>query len=140
VGEVLLVLEGVGLGEDAAIAVAEERDFAQVESLTDGFDVLDHGFDGVEASVLEALRAAGTALVNEDEAVGARQWEQVGQKVSVVGAGAAVDDDKRGSATEGHVIDENAVGVNETFLLGIDGGDGLGGGERCRERTRNRNG
>ena len=81
--------------------------------------------------VLKALGSAGAALVNEDEAVGAGQREQVGEKVSVVGAGAAVDDDQRGACAEGYVVDEDAVGVNETFLLGVDGGGGLGMGDGC---------
>ena len=46
-GEVLLVFEGVGLGEDAAATVAEKRDFAQVEGYAHVLNVFDHGFDGV---------------------------------------------------------------------------------------------
>ena len=74
-GEVLLVFEGVGLCEDAAVAVAEKRDFAQVEGLANGFNVFNHVFNGVEAYVLQALGIAGAALVNEDEAVGAGKRE-----------------------------------------------------------------
>jgi hypothetical protein len=48
-GEVLLVLEGVGLSEDAAATVTEEGDFAEVEGHAHGFDVFDVRFDGVEA-------------------------------------------------------------------------------------------
>jgi hypothetical protein len=135
-GEVLLVFEGVGLGEDASATVAEERDFAQVESLADRFYVFDHGLDGVKARVLKALGAAGAALVNEDKAVGAGQRKQVRQKVGVVGAGTAVDDDQRGALAEGHVIDEDSVGVNETLLLGVDGGGGLGSGCGCGESVK----
>jgi len=139
-GEVLLVFEGVGLGQDAAATVAEERDFAQVKGHAHVLDVFDHGLDGIFARVLKALGTAGAALVDEDEAVGAGQREQVRQKVSVVGAGSAMDDDQRGACAEGHVIDEHAVGVDKTFLLGINGGSGLGGYRLGQEGTHNRHG
>jgi hypothetical protein len=37
-----------------------------------------------------------------------------------------MDDDQRGAVAEGLVIDEHAVGVDKTVLLGVDGGGGLG--------------
>ncbi len=45
--EVLLVLERVGLGQDAAATVAEKIDLAQVERDADGFNVVGHGLNGV---------------------------------------------------------------------------------------------
>jgi hypothetical protein len=40
-----------------------------------------------------------------------------------------MQDDQRGAGAEGHVVDEDAVGVNEALLLWVDGGldDGWGG-------------
>ncbi len=94
------------------------------------------GFDGVKARVLKALGAAGAALVNEDEAVSAGQRKQVRQEVVVAGAGTAMEDDERGAGAEGHVIDEDAVGVNEALLLGVDGGGGLGGAATAAARAK----
>jgi hypothetical protein len=84
VGEVLLVLEGVGLGQDAAATVAEEGDFAQVEGHAHVLNVLDVGLDGVAAGVLQALGAARAALVDEDEAMGAGQRQKPGEPVPSV--------------------------------------------------------
>ena len=36
-----------------------------------------------------------------------------------------MDDDQRGAFTKGYVIDEHAVGVDKSLLLGVDGGGGL---------------
>jgi hypothetical protein len=49
-----------------------------------------------------------------------------------------MQDDQRGAGAEGHVVDEDAVGVNEALLLWVYGGlsDGRGsegGGEKQSE-------
>ncbi len=126
--DVLLILERVSLGQHAAATVAEQIDLAQVECDADGLNVLDIALDGVLVHVLQALGLAGAALVNENEAMGARQREQPGKEVGMVGTGTAVEDHKWRAFAELDVVDEYAVGVDEALLHRVDGGGGLGGG------------
>ena len=114
----LLVLERVGLGQHAAATVPEQRDFAQAEGHAHGFNVVARRFDGVFARVLQALGPAGAALIDEDEPMRARQGQQPGQEVGVVGAGAAMQHHQRRAFAELDVVDEHAVGVDEAILLG----------------------
>ena len=92
------------------------------------------------ADVLEALGLAGAALVDKDEAVGAGQGQQPGQKVGVVCAGTAVEDNQRRAFAEFNVVDEHAVGVDVALVLGVDGGRACAAagarldGERRRKR------
>ena len=68
-GKILLILQRVGLRQNAAVRVSQHADLAEAQGLAYGFDVLDHIFDGVAGGILQRLRAAGAALVNEDEPV-----------------------------------------------------------------------
>ena len=47
---------------------------------------------------------------------------EVRQEIIVGSAGAAVNDEERLAASEGLVVDHDAVGVDVTFADGIDGG------------------
>ena len=58
VAEVLLILEGVGLGQNAAIAVAKERDLAKMKCDANILDIFHHGLDSVEAGIMKALGPA----------------------------------------------------------------------------------
>ena len=138
VAEILRVLEGIGLGENAAATVAQQVDLTEVESDAEGFDVFDIGLDGVLVDIFKAFGAAGAALVEEDEAVGAGEREEPGQEVVVGGAGAAVEDDERSAGAEADVVEEHAVGVHVALLRIEDGGRlGAGGkGDRQSEEER----
>ena len=131
VAEVLLILECVGLGQHAAATVAEQVDFAQVESHAHGFDVFDVALDGVLARILQALGPARAALVDEDEPVRARQGQQPGQEVGVVCAGTAMQDHERRAFAEFDVVNEHAVGVDKAVLQRIDGRRGLSAKRSC---------
>lgn len=68
--------------------------------------------------VLELPKSSRTALVHEDEPVGAGQRQQVRKKV-VVGARTAMQHDQWGSLSYLRVVQEQAVNI-EAFLDGID--------------------
>ncbi len=129
----LLILERVGLGQHAAATVPEQRDFAQAESNAHGFNVLHVALNGVLARVLQALGAAGAALIDKDEAMGARQGQQPGQEVGVVGAGTAMQHHQRRAFAEFHVVDEHAVGVDKAILHRVDGRGSVVGSGLCSE-------
>ncbi len=111
-GEVLLVFQGVGLRENAAVGVAQKRDAAEGEFLAYSFNILHHGIHGVAGRVIQFLRFARSALVDEGELMVSRQRREIGQEIIVRSAGSAVDDDKGTALAEGLVVNEDAVGIH----------------------------
>ena len=141
VREVLLVFESVGLRQYAAIAVAQQRDLAQVERDAHILDILDHRFHCVLARILQALRLARAPLVDEDEPMRARQRKQPRQKVGMIRSRPAVHHHERRSLAERHVVDQDAMGIDVAFLLRIDRRRGLRAERRShagRERERSK--
>ena len=133
--EIFLILERIGLRQDAAVGVPKQTDLTQAERLADGFAIFHHVFHGVLRDVIQFFGFAGAAFVNEDEPVMPRQRQQVGQEIIVRGARAAVDDHQRRAASDLPVIDEHAMGVHETIADGIDiRGFRLGFGGRLSEQ------
>ncbi len=130
--QVLLVLERVSLRQHAAAAVSQQVDLAQTQRHAHRLHVVRHVFDGVLARILQAFRLARPALVDKDEPVRARQREQPGQKVSVVGAGAAVQHHERRTFAELDVVNQHAVRVHIAALLRVYVGRGL----RVRQRPK----
>jgi hypothetical protein len=55
VGQVLRILQCIGLGQDAAVASAGQRKLTQIQRQTHVFHVLNHRLDGGEAEVPAAL-------------------------------------------------------------------------------------
>jgi len=134
--EVLLVFERIRLGQYAAATMAKQIDLAQAERDADGFDIVGHVFDGVLARVLEALRLAGAALVNEDEVMRARQRQEPRQKLFIFRAGTTLKDNERRAFAEFDVVDVHAVRVDITRLHRVDGGRGLRGGKHSGAQDR----
>ena len=135
VRKVRLVLERVGLRQYAAVGMPEQVDLPEVQVLPDRLDVLDHVLDGVALRIFELLGPARAALVDEDEAVGPRERQQVRQEVVVRGARPAVEDQQWLSVAERLVVDEDAVGVDEARLDlqdAVFGSAASGVGADCR--------
>src|SRR5208283_3453516 len=105
-GEVLLVLERVGLRQDAAAGVAKQVDPSEAESLPHGLGVADHVVDRVVGRVLYLCRPAAAALVDEYQPVRAGQRDKVGEEIVVRRPRSAVEDEQRRAASERLEVDE----------------------------------
>ena len=131
VREVRLVGERVRLRQHAAERVPEQVDLAEPERDAHRLDVRHHRLDGIARGVLELLRTARAALVDEHQAVVARERQQVGEEVVVRGAGTAVEDDQGSAAADRQRVDQDAAGVHELLLDRVHRG-GLRGVGRGR--------
>jgi hypothetical protein len=88
----------------------------EVQVLPDRLDVLDHVLDGVTLRVFQLPGLPGAALVDEHDAIGPRERQQIRQEVVVGCARTAVQDQQWLSVAERLVVDEDAVGVHEAGL------------------------
>ena len=118
VRQVRLVLERVRLRERAAVGVSEQVELREAERLADGLEVFGHRLDGVARRVLQLLAPAGTALVEEDDAVRPGERQEVREEIVVRRAGPSVDHDERRAAAERLDVEQDPVGVDEPLLQG----------------------
>ena len=122
VRQVPRVLEGVRLGEHAAVGVPQQVDLAEAQGPPDRLHVLGHGLDRVLRRVLELLRPAGAALVDEHQAVVPRERQQVRQEVVVRGSRTAVDHDQGRPAPEGDRVDHHPARIHIPLVHVVDPG------------------
>src|ERR1700685_4284070 len=86
-GQIILIFQRVGLREAAAVGMTEQADFPQNQTLSNGFNVFDHVFDGVARGIVELLGFSGAALVDKDQA-GVTRGIGVASSVEAGAAGA----------------------------------------------------
>ena len=120
VREILLVLEGIGLGQHTAIGMSQQTDLAQMKRHAYGFHILHHVLDRVLAGVFQFLGTAGAAFVDKDQPVRAGQRQEIRQQIVVGSARASVHQHQRRSPSHDLVIDERAMGVHKAFFHGIN--------------------
>ena len=135
--KILLIFQRIGLGQHAAVGVSQQADLAEAQGLAHGLHVLHHVFDGVAGGILQRLRAARAALVNEDELMVPGQREQIRQEVVMGRAGPAMQEHQGLAAPKALVIDHDAVSVHVAFADGVHGIRGrrvLCGGNRREQQ------
>ena len=66
-GQVLRVLQGIRLGQNATARVSQKTNLVESQSLANRFHILSHVLDSVGGRILQFLRASRTTFVNEDD-------------------------------------------------------------------------
>ena len=105
----------IGLREDAAEGVTQYHEPRQLQVLSHALDVLHHAIQRIALRVLEALRAARSALVDQHQLTAARQRLKRGKKVRVIRPGSPMQQQQRHTATQGFEIDSCAGSLDETL-------------------------
>ena len=74
-------------------------------------------FQGVPFRVFEALRAARSALIDQHQLTALRQRFERGKKVSVISAGAPMQQQQRYTTTERLIVDAYTTAVDEALSV-----------------------
>src|ERR1700733_4765583 len=84
---------------------------------TDPLDVLDHVIQRVPLGVLEALRAARSALIDQYQLTVARHRLKRGEKVRVIRSGAPVQQQQGDTTAERFKVDAYPTAFDEAFSV-----------------------